>query len=692
MSPSLDASSSASPISCSRLDKVSLVYDPTMMVAPADGNISTTATISDHNTFEFIAASVDRRIILTASVISASFDFGDHTRWTIVQANVVSDETLVNALSLFVTSHAVVSNGVVISLSSSNVTGSSDSIPWIPHGLSIYGSTTVELQLQLQCTVIDAVRNETFRNASTLALRLPSPGISLPLSPQLVSVVVARSQLIGSVAGVGAASGSARLASITVAQCGADNNGVSGLLPISVAVPSNCNFTSPYLDDINAIAGNWVVVLVGTAAAVIACAVLCLAGSSSFVDAMRLLTFPLCVLPLWVAAAPSSGAAAIHLAAALLVSGDEECTSVFVVVIGAALLLVITVISGVLVAVWIAHKHFTRIDVRIAAPNRATSLQMCSNLARWSLANSCEWKMLDKSDAATRSIDRKLRPTRHIDALLSEFRVVGYSALDLVNTVIVSLIAGAALGAGTFSWCIGSLAFSLALFCVQLCICIALRPHITWFYFMHSVVAQVLAILSVGLALGAAVANSQPRQDVDLIVEISTGSAVVNLLSVGMVSVRTLLDLRSFAVALHRILQLVCRRKVMASSPPEVALTMPESEVDNLQLFDKVSEPDPFRGVVDCDNILGAELDNVDLMMLIESGILDSSRAMECCDPYHNELDDIFTDYGNGYDDHSMLEDDSGFWDADGKYRERSDELRGNADSSMILEVKTDRI
>ncbi|CUG64029.1 membrane-associated protein, putative [Bodo saltans] len=303
MSPSLDASSSASPISCSRLDKVSLVYDPMMMVAPADGNISTTATISDHNTFEFIAASVDRRIILTASVINASFNFGDHTHWTIVQAHVASDETLVSALSLFVTSHAVVSNGVTISLSSSNVTGSSDSTPWIPHGLSIYGSTTVEIQLQLQCTVIDAVRNETFRNASTLALRLPSPGITLTISPQLVSVVVARSQLIGSVAGVGAASGSARLASITIAQCGADNSGVSGLLPISFAVPSNCHFTSPHLDDINAIAGNWVVVLVGTAAAGIACAAVCLVGLP-FVDAMRLLTFPLCVLPVWVAAAP----------------------------------------------------------------------------------------------------------------------------------------------------------------------------------------------------------------------------------------------------------------------------------------------------------------------------------------------------------------------------------------------------
>ncbi|CUG64046.1 membrane-associated protein, putative [Bodo saltans] len=387
----------------------------------------------------------------------------------------------------------------------------------------------------------------------------------------------------------------------------------------------------------------------------------------------------------------SSGAAAIHLASTLVVSGDEKCTSVFFVVIAAGLLLVITVVSGVLVAVWIAHKQLTRVDVRVAAPNRATSLQMCTNLVRWSLANNCEWKMF-KSDAANRSIDRKLRPTRHIDALLSEFRVVGYSALDLVNTVIISFISGAALGAGTFSWCIGSLAFSLALFCVQLCICMALRPHITWLYFIHSVTTQVLAILSVGLALGSAVANSQPRQDVDLIVAISTASAVVNLLSVGVVNVRTLLDLRSFAVALHRVLLLVCRRKVMASSTPEVALTMPESEVDNLQLRDKISEPDPFRGVVDCDNVLGAELDNVDLMVLIESGKLDTSPAMECWGPYHNELDDIFTDYGNGYDDHSMLEDDSGFWDADGKYRERSDELRGNADNSIILEVKTDRI
>ncbi|CUG39232.1 Hypothetical protein, putative [Bodo saltans] len=78
-----------------------------------------------------------------------------------------------------------------------------------------------------------------------------------------VSATVLRSQLISSV--VGAMSGGARLASITVAQCGVDNGGVTGL------VSPHCNFTSAHEDDLNAIIWNWMVVLVGTAAAWLAC-------------------------------------------------------------------------------------------------------------------------------------------------------------------------------------------------------------------------------------------------------------------------------------------------------------------------------------------------------------------------------------------------------------------------------------
>ncbi|CUG88572.1 membrane-associated protein, putative [Bodo saltans] len=668
-SQSLDSTSSASPIRCYQLTRIDLLRDPvttsvelvndvvtTVVVVPPGGNAITTAS---HKTFEITTAPIARKLLLATSTISASFDFGDFSHWRIAQAEVMNDGMFVNFVRVI--SNPNVPNFVAIQ-TISNQTSTSAPHWLLPHDVSIYQSTTVEIQLQLQCAVIDATSNVTFRNFSALALR----GIVGSLPPELVSSVVLRSQLANILAGVGAASGGGRLAAITVAQCDTGGGGVNGLLPFSVAVSSSCHFTSPHLDDINALVGNWVVVLVGTAAAGIACAVLCVAGSSSWMVAMRLLTFPLCVLPLWIAAVPSVAAAAIHLATTFPAGDDEACNSVAVLVVAAGLLLVAILVSSVVAAVWIAHKHFTHVVVLVVPPPSlmtSSLLQWGRGVKVWALKNNCDWLTTSVADK-TVSIDRKLRPTRHVDALLSEFRVVGYSALDLVSTIIVSLIAGAALGAGTFSWCIGSLAFSLVLFSVQLCICVALRPHITWFYFIHSVTTQVLAILSVGLAIGSAVANSLPRQDVDLIVAMSTASAVVNLLSVGVVSVRTLIDLRSLVVALHRILQRLRRKSegIMGAHEQQGVPTVP-----------------------------GADTVNLDMMMFERNDVPPDAARAEVTS-WGLPHDDIFIkDAVQGSNTNcGMLGggDDSVFWDADGRYRERRDDLGENAASSIILEVK----
>jgi hypothetical protein len=205
-----------------------------------------------------------------------------------------------------------------------------------------------------------------------------------------------------------------------------------------------------------------------------------------------------------------------------------------------------------------------------------------------------------------------------------------WSLGGIANTAVVSLVAGGALAAGSASWCIGSLALTFVLLCAQLCVCVAVTPFITFFLHLHSVVTQVLTILSTGLALGAAVANSRTPQDLDSISTLSNASAVVSLLAVGVVAARMMIDLRSFIVALHRIAQRL-RRVAPRAASEKVAPCL--SGVDNVSAT-VLSKSDD---VLAWDDVIGGL-----------SYDLDGPTV---------------------YDGDHCVVDDSAFWDANGNYR-----------------------
>jgi hypothetical protein len=121
-----------------------------------------------------------------------------------------------------------------------------------------------------------------YLSGRTITLVVPAPAAARSPAQEVVGSVVLRSQLITSIAGVGAASLGGRLVSLSVAQCvtSVTSDGVNGLLPLgAAAVSSRCNLTAAHVQDIAAVAGNWVVVLAGTAAVVAAlCALTRLLG------------------------------------------------------------------------------------------------------------------------------------------------------------------------------------------------------------------------------------------------------------------------------------------------------------------------------------------------------------------------------------------------------------------------------
>ncbi|CUG88100.1 membrane-associated protein, putative [Bodo saltans] len=123
----------------------------------------------------------------------------------------------------------------------------------------------------------------------------------------------------------------------------------------------------------------------------------------------------------------------------------------------------------------------------------------------------------------------------------------------LQTLVIVSLLSGAALAIGSTSWCIANNAVAFTLFFVQLVVCIAVRPYVAWFFFLHSCSIQCLAVASAACSLSVAILISNGEGDSSAAGSLNTAASVLNLLAMGLSVVRIAIDLRSLVVALLRI-------------------------------------------------------------------------------------------------------------------------------------------
>lgn len=409
----------------------------------------------------------------------------------------------------------------------------------------------------------------------------PQPITSVP-DLQRISAVTASSVLfVGSVAGAGGSTaGSSRIGALSVAQCAivdASNtaDGIAGLFPFGYLVPGDCLLSSAHADDITAIIGNFIIVVVGLVFFFFVCGAVALQSKAlSIVEATRLFTFPLCVMPLWYAAVPSTAAAASHLVASFD-NRVEGCSKTVTVVAIVGILIPAVTISAVVFTLFYSNAHFTTSGAleRLAMPFSSTDIRptyfvrRIIRIVKWSLRVCVHWvenpvlleatSIISEESAAVRVTnkgkDPKFLVTRHFNALLSEYSFIPYALLDLTNTVIVSLLSGAALAIGSTSWCIANNAVAFTLFFVQLVVCIAVRPYVAWFFFLHSCSIQCLVVASAACSLSVAILISNGEGDSSAAGSLNTAASVLNLLAMGLSVVRIAIDLRSLVVALLRI-------------------------------------------------------------------------------------------------------------------------------------------
>jgi hypothetical protein len=182
------------------------------------------------------------------------------------------------------------------------------------------------------------------------------------------------------------------------------------------------------------------------------------------------------------------------------------------------------------------------------------------------------------------------------------------------------------------------------------------------FFHLHSAVTQVLTILSTGLALGAAVANSRTPQDLDFISTLSSASAVVSIVAVGVLVARMVVDIRSLVVALLRIAQRLRRGNPIASREM-AAPCLPSLDEGSALQRDRDAVVDEPSGL--------ALLDDA----VVRDGILEE---------YAVDLDALREDDG----DECSVIDDSAFWDLDGNcLQQAEEELEHGLVSSQIREI-----
>lgn len=569
---------------CGALDDVYLVTSSESTIHPVDDQQRTKLRVnSDQATITFTAEPIARDLLLTAPALTVALLVSDSMRWEVAQT-VLGDDRIV------ATQVDVVRSGVWIVtlrpplISQNGNISAIPEFPWIPATVGIFQSAVVVLTLHLRCVTTD-YHNVTTRRKATITIAAQAPGQQQLLGQQVVTSTVLRAQLVGTVAGAGTASAGARLAAFAVAQCVTGDGGVNGLIPLDLAAPVHCSLTAAQNEDVAAIAGNWIVVVLGSTAAMLCCGVVAVAAKVSLIEAMRLITFPMCVLPLWMAAVPSSTAAAAHLAA----SSSGACGAIA----AAGTLLPVVVVSALWASQRYLLKHYQCCEVpeAVKPSTKAHAWRSLHSFFVWWVLKHVEvflrhrgvWiaapavlpppadpfsndsdasgdTFSDFSDAANTHddllilMDAKVLPMRHVDALASEFRWVGYSIVDIAIIAVVSTLAGAALGAGTYAWCISSLGVSLLLFVAQLVLCATQQPYMTWFYFAHSIAVQGLTTLGVALNLSSAVVNARTPKDIDVLRLLSQASAVCSLLAVGVVAARALIDVRSLLTALYRLM------------------------------------------------------------------------------------------------------------------------------------------
>jgi hypothetical protein len=393
---------------------------------------------------------------------------------------------------------------------------------WTQH-VGLYSETVLLISIALLCSGANG-------SSHVVTLKVPAPGPPQALSGEVRSVTTAGQWM--SLAGQSGSSGAiARVAaSRTLQLCGGGD--LSGL----IVIPTSCH-------DNGGSAGNLVAAVCGLAVAVVLCSIVALVSSQGtpsttpFVDAMRQLAFPSCLVPLLVAILPSTASmSVVQLVAATRSAGCGGVNGALGVL---GLLYCFAVVAGALCVFLWTRGHMEAHKVQQGAQPTIPLLRVVNVM----MARRFRWSHTDPTCANTTD--------RHVALVLQEYRLVWFFGLDAAVLVVSGVLVGVAQASSETAVCAGCGAAIAMMYLVEGVTCVAQRPFTTLFGHVYCVVSIVLSAVSVGLQTANLLLQWGGSTDYDTLRRL--GAAACDLCVMGISFLRLVFDLMLLVRFLHRL-------------------------------------------------------------------------------------------------------------------------------------------
>ncbi|CUG85549.1 membrane-associated protein, putative, partial [Bodo saltans] len=402
---------------------------------------------------------------------------------------------------------------------------------WVSPATPQHIDTVINLQITMSCDEVAPM--------FIAVLAIPSPGVPPELNAQ-VKTAGQYAQVGSAVASSVAGFAVGRMMAIRgLAFCNADSAISGGLIDFDFEV---CGDQQLDLHNAgtsvarSAVLSNIVVLGISAVVCGFTLAVISHFNSNRWTDAAAMLCLPSSLLPIWVAAVPSTSSAATFLLGRL---ESSACSTVDVVLGLVGIVLSLIPFAGILVlwnarargeaAVWQCAHSLLEL---FASPTRSLWSWFQWFLTRC-FARTWKWE----GTPAT-SLNLKHLQQQHAWLLLLEYRFVWYAAIDTLTLAVlacVGIVSG--LSPRNTAVCEIFTVVAAVILMLQLTIVLVFRPFTTVFGHCYTVAVLLLTTLSVVAQLVLLFASS------GLDSWLLQGSAVCNLATVGVGLTKSLLDL-----------------------------------------------------------------------------------------------------------------------------------------------------
>jgi DNA-binding beta-propeller fold protein YncE len=464
-----------------------------------------------------------------------------------------------------------------------------DSGTWLPSDFGTYIDTHLLLNISLTCN------DEKGLSASFLLLHVPCPGRRRVLAGE-VSRAVDALQWVTVVSGPGASSSVARIAAMRSMQmCG--GGFMSGIVQVST---NACDS-----DDDNAagaggeaggeardgITGNMVVIAscitIGAALCwlIASCSPTAYSSKSPWLVAMRMIALPSCFTPVLVVTLPTTAGLSF-----VLLAGPGSIFCGVDILLGLLGTLIALTVTGAPLILW--QCSVGRLEVRAetdhtkaAAPKKngvSTVVQRWWIARQWEIWMSIQrhWHQVDLKgsfsseppDSASQNDEAAPGWDRHVAVVLHEYHILWYFAIDTVVLFVAGLLVGVTQSFPDASVCGVCGIIVAVMYSAQLVLCCKLRPFTSMFGNLHGLLVLTLSSVSALLqATHIVLISSNPSyasEHASTLDQVMVGSAVCDLMVMGISAVRAAMDVIEVTLTIKRLSSSLSSRATQPHTGP----------------------------------------------------------------------------------------------------------------------------